>query len=195
MNLYKITQLWQHNCPDVMMSHCILRFVFYLYLVIISIVLCSLAAGAQVPSYIPQNISLLYLLTWCLEIRSVPKKVVYTMSKQCSATTDFVNSNSQAAFSCDILLVLLVYQHNKREDISLSVMFSPARAHCLYLYCQSLENSVVLFMQKCIYISLGTDFHTEQAYWYSNSLSGHGLDPKDFHGSTVWFNKLRQNWT
>ncbi|XP_070784159.1 methionine synthase reductase [Enoplosus armatus] len=30
--------------------------------------------GAQVPSYIPQNISLLYLLTWCLEIRSVPKK-------------------------------------------------------------------------------------------------------------------------
>nr|XP_019943122.1 PREDICTED: methionine synthase reductase isoform X1 [Paralichthys olivaceus] len=30
--------------------------------------------GAQVPPYIPQNISLLYLLTWCLEIRSVPKK-------------------------------------------------------------------------------------------------------------------------
>ncbi|XP_029978818.1 methionine synthase reductase isoform X2 [Sphaeramia orbicularis] len=30
--------------------------------------------GAQVPSYIPPNISLLYLLTWCLEIRSVPKK-------------------------------------------------------------------------------------------------------------------------
>ncbi|KAG7524173.1 methionine synthase reductase isoform X1 [Solea senegalensis] len=30
--------------------------------------------GAQVPSYIPQNISLLYLFTWCLEIRSVPKK-------------------------------------------------------------------------------------------------------------------------
>uniref|UniRef100_A0A3P8VTI6 Methionine synthase reductase n=1 Tax=Cynoglossus semilaevis TaxID=244447 RepID=A0A3P8VTI6_CYNSE len=30
--------------------------------------------GAQVPSYIPQNISLLTLLTWCLEIRSVPKK-------------------------------------------------------------------------------------------------------------------------
>ncbi|XP_077480322.1 methionine synthase reductase [Stigmatopora argus] len=30
--------------------------------------------GAQVPSYLPQNISLLYLLTWCLEIRSVPKK-------------------------------------------------------------------------------------------------------------------------
>ncbi|XP_042254819.1 methionine synthase reductase isoform X2 [Thunnus maccoyii] len=30
--------------------------------------------GAKVPSYIPQNISLLYLFTWCLEIRSVPKK-------------------------------------------------------------------------------------------------------------------------
>ncbi|XP_054478647.1 methionine synthase reductase [Anoplopoma fimbria] len=30
--------------------------------------------GAQVPSYSSQNISLLYLLTWCLEIRSVPKK-------------------------------------------------------------------------------------------------------------------------
>uniref|UniRef100_A0A665VEV4 Methionine synthase reductase n=1 Tax=Echeneis naucrates TaxID=173247 RepID=A0A665VEV4_ECHNA len=30
--------------------------------------------GAQVPSYIPPSISLLYLLTWCLEIRTVPKK-------------------------------------------------------------------------------------------------------------------------
>nr|XP_057915860.1 methionine synthase reductase isoform X2 [Doryrhamphus excisus]XP_057915861.1 methionine synthase reductase isoform X2 [Doryrhamphus excisus]XP_057915862.1 methionine synthase reductase isoform X2 [Doryrhamphus excisus] len=30
--------------------------------------------GAQVPSYIHQNMSLLYLFTWCLEIRSVPKK-------------------------------------------------------------------------------------------------------------------------
>ncbi|XP_068199956.1 methionine synthase reductase isoform X2 [Antennarius striatus] len=30
--------------------------------------------GAQLPLYIPQNISLLFLLTWCLEIRSVPKK-------------------------------------------------------------------------------------------------------------------------
>ncbi|MEQ2268844.1 hypothetical protein XENORESO_016695, partial [Xenotaenia resolanae] len=30
--------------------------------------------GAQVPSHIPQNISLLSLLTWCLEIRSIPKK-------------------------------------------------------------------------------------------------------------------------
>ncbi|XP_057680952.1 methionine synthase reductase isoform X1 [Corythoichthys intestinalis] len=30
--------------------------------------------GAQVPSYLPQYISLRYLLTWCLEIRSVPKK-------------------------------------------------------------------------------------------------------------------------
>ncbi|XP_051796381.1 LOW QUALITY PROTEIN: methionine synthase reductase [Acanthochromis polyacanthus] len=30
--------------------------------------------GAQVPSYVSQNISVLFLLTWCLEIRSVPKK-------------------------------------------------------------------------------------------------------------------------
>ncbi|XP_034998099.2 methionine synthase reductase [Hippoglossus stenolepis] len=30
--------------------------------------------GAQVPPYIPQSISLQYLFTWCLEIRSVPKK-------------------------------------------------------------------------------------------------------------------------
>ncbi|XP_037829005.1 methionine synthase reductase isoform X2 [Kryptolebias marmoratus] len=30
--------------------------------------------GAQLPSHIPQSVSLLFLLTWCLEIRSVPKK-------------------------------------------------------------------------------------------------------------------------
>ncbi|KAM4543746.1 methionine synthase reductase isoform 2-T3 [Fundulus diaphanus] len=30
--------------------------------------------GAQVPPHIPQNVPLLFLLTWCLEIRSVPKK-------------------------------------------------------------------------------------------------------------------------
>ncbi|KAM9332221.1 methionine synthase reductase isoform 1-T2 [Pholidichthys leucotaenia] len=30
--------------------------------------------GAQVSSYIPQNASVLFLFTWCLEIRSVPKK-------------------------------------------------------------------------------------------------------------------------
>ncbi|XP_024135825.1 methionine synthase reductase isoform X2 [Oryzias melastigma] len=30
--------------------------------------------GAQVPPHIPQNVSLLFLFTWCLEIRSVPKK-------------------------------------------------------------------------------------------------------------------------
>ncbi|XP_072544806.1 methionine synthase reductase [Salminus brasiliensis] len=30
--------------------------------------------GAQVPSYIPHKCTLQYLLTWCLEIRSVPKK-------------------------------------------------------------------------------------------------------------------------
>ncbi|XP_076014062.1 methionine synthase reductase [Genypterus blacodes] len=30
--------------------------------------------GAQLPSYIPRNCSVLFLLTWCVEIRSVPKK-------------------------------------------------------------------------------------------------------------------------
>ncbi|KAG9347912.1 hypothetical protein JZ751_003929 [Albula glossodonta] len=30
--------------------------------------------AAQIPSYIPENSTLQYLLTWCLEIRSVPKK-------------------------------------------------------------------------------------------------------------------------
>lgn len=30
--------------------------------------------GAQLPTHIPQNVSLLFLLTWCLEIRNVPKK-------------------------------------------------------------------------------------------------------------------------
>ncbi|CAL9697926.1 unnamed protein product [Knipowitschia caucasica] len=32
--------------------------------------------GAQVPSHVPNNISLFYLLTWCLEIRNVPKKAL-----------------------------------------------------------------------------------------------------------------------
>ncbi|KAM7369979.1 hypothetical protein PAMP_011266 [Pampus punctatissimus] len=40
--------------------------------------------GAQVPSYIPQNVSLLYLLTWCLEIRSVPKKIHVSLRPNCS---------------------------------------------------------------------------------------------------------------
>ncbi|TWW71134.1 methionine synthase reductase isoform X2 [Takifugu flavidus] len=42
--------------------------------VLISLLKDTKKRGAQVPSYIPQNASLLYLLTWCLEIRSVPKK-------------------------------------------------------------------------------------------------------------------------
>lgn len=37
----------------------------------------SLVIGAQLPPHTPEHISLLYLLTWCLEIRSVPKKVLY----------------------------------------------------------------------------------------------------------------------
>lgn len=43
--------------------------------VCISLIKDTKKKGAQVPSHIPNNISLLYLLTWCLEIRSVPKKV------------------------------------------------------------------------------------------------------------------------
>lgn len=45
-------------------------------------VLVSNVVGAQVPPYIPHNASLLYLLTWCLEIRSVPKKVCESVGKQ-----------------------------------------------------------------------------------------------------------------
>ncbi|XP_061121393.1 methionine synthase reductase isoform X2 [Syngnathus typhle] len=44
------------------------------HLVQVSLLKNTKKKGAQVPSYIPQNISLLYLFTWCLEIRSVPKK-------------------------------------------------------------------------------------------------------------------------
>ncbi|XP_068438392.1 methionine synthase reductase [Clinocottus analis] len=40
----------------------------------ISILKDTKKKGAQVPSYMSQSISLLYLFTWCLEIRSVPKK-------------------------------------------------------------------------------------------------------------------------
>ncbi|XP_041670119.1 methionine synthase reductase isoform X2 [Cheilinus undulatus] len=43
--------------------------------------------GAQVPSYIPPNISLLYLLTWCLEIRSVPKKAFLRALVEHTATS------------------------------------------------------------------------------------------------------------
>uniref|UniRef100_A0A1A8MZD9 Methionine synthase reductase n=2 Tax=Nothobranchius pienaari TaxID=704102 RepID=A0A1A8MZD9_9TELE len=32
--------------------------------------------GAQLPPHVPQNVSLLFLFTWCLEIRSVPKKAL-----------------------------------------------------------------------------------------------------------------------
>lgn len=39
------------------------------------VALLSSPTGAQVPGHIPDGCSLQYLLTWCLEIRSVPKKV------------------------------------------------------------------------------------------------------------------------
>ncbi|XP_072306795.1 methionine synthase reductase isoform X2 [Eucyclogobius newberryi] len=42
--------------------------------VCVSLIKNTKKRGAQVPSHIPTNISLLYLLTWCLEIRHVPKK-------------------------------------------------------------------------------------------------------------------------
>lgn len=45
--------------------------------------------GAQVPSHIPQGVSLLFLLTWCLEIRSVPKKVPYAPRLLCSHLLHF----------------------------------------------------------------------------------------------------------
>lgn len=53
-----------------------------------------LVVGAQVPSYIPQNASLLYLLTWCLEIRSVPKKVCESVG---ILHNDSINTNSSIA--------------------------------------------------------------------------------------------------
>ena len=47
---------------------------FYLVLHLF-LLLYSLAAGAQLPPHIPDNCTVQYLLMWCLEIRSVPKKV------------------------------------------------------------------------------------------------------------------------
>lgn len=44
-------------------------------------VLCSMPTAAQLPPYIPVGCSLLYLFTWCLEIRSVPKKVLLSLKR------------------------------------------------------------------------------------------------------------------
>uniref|UniRef100_A0A667X6Z2 Methionine synthase reductase n=1 Tax=Myripristis murdjan TaxID=586833 RepID=A0A667X6Z2_9TELE len=43
--------------------------------------------GAQVPAYISQNGTLEYLLTWCLEIRSVPKKAFLRALVECTGDT------------------------------------------------------------------------------------------------------------
>ncbi|KAJ8413451.1 hypothetical protein AAFF_G00094470 [Aldrovandia affinis] len=42
--------------------------------------------AAQIPSYIPENSTLQHLLTWCLEIRSIPKKAFLRALVDC--TTD-----------------------------------------------------------------------------------------------------------
>lgn len=47
--------------------------------------LCA-STGARVPPYITEKCTLQYLLTWCLEIRSIPKKVMYTLCKMVSDT-------------------------------------------------------------------------------------------------------------
>uniref|UniRef100_A0A8C7QPB2 Methionine synthase reductase n=1 Tax=Oncorhynchus mykiss TaxID=8022 RepID=A0A8C7QPB2_ONCMY len=39
---------------------------------------------AQIPSYIPENSTLRYLLTWCLEIRTVPKKAFLRSLVECT---------------------------------------------------------------------------------------------------------------
>ncbi|XP_023678186.2 methionine synthase reductase isoform X1 [Paramormyrops kingsleyae] len=41
--------------------------------------------GVQIPSHIPESCSLQYLLTWCLEIRSVPKKAFLRSLVDCTA--------------------------------------------------------------------------------------------------------------
>ncbi|XP_046879819.1 methionine synthase reductase isoform X1 [Hypomesus transpacificus] len=41
--------------------------------------------AAQLPSYIPENSTLLYLFTWCMEIRSVPKKAFLRALVECTA--------------------------------------------------------------------------------------------------------------
>ncbi|XP_060755980.1 methionine synthase reductase [Neoarius graeffei] len=40
--------------------------------------------GARVPPYIPENCTLQYLLTWCLEIRSIPKKAFLRSLADCT---------------------------------------------------------------------------------------------------------------
>ncbi|XP_064189216.1 methionine synthase reductase isoform X1 [Anguilla rostrata] len=43
--------------------------------------------AAQIPSYIPENCTLQHLMTWCLEIRSVPKKALLRALADCVSDT------------------------------------------------------------------------------------------------------------
>ncbi|KAK3541616.1 hypothetical protein QTP86_033064 [Hemibagrus guttatus] len=43
--------------------------------------------GARVPAYIPEKCTLQYLLTWCLEIRSIPKKAFLRSLVDCTQET------------------------------------------------------------------------------------------------------------
>ncbi|KAI5617111.1 methionine synthase reductase isoform X2, partial [Silurus asotus] len=43
--------------------------------------------GARVPQYIPEKCTLQYLLTWCLEIRSIPKKAFLRSLADCTQET------------------------------------------------------------------------------------------------------------
>ncbi|KAK7879385.1 hypothetical protein WMY93_030721 [Mugilogobius chulae] len=52
--------------------------------VCISVLKGTKKKGAQVPGHIPDNISLLNLLTWCLEIRNVPKKAFVRALVECT---------------------------------------------------------------------------------------------------------------
>lgn len=134
------------------------------------------------PSYIAHNISLLYLFTWCLEIRSVPKKVLYNMSKHCSATTVLVNCISPATLSCDIPFVLLVYLHNTREDIFFTVMFF-----------QQEQVAFICIVKACsAEAHLHFDCFTCHRFLYFTRHNAvriichdQGLWPRDLHGSIV----------
>lgn len=98
--------------------------------------------GAQVPSYVPQNISLLYLLTWCLEIRSVPKKVLCVHKPLHSHFFSKLNWQSDI-FHVDIDWLFLCYRHNEKE-----VSCIPKREHTAFVFCQSRAKSLFSFTRK-----------------------------------------------
>ena len=68
-------KLHSNECPTLWLYiHMLVNISFYLVLNLF-LLLHSLAPGAQTPPHVPDNCTVQYLLTWCLEIRSVPKKV------------------------------------------------------------------------------------------------------------------------